>query len=128
MKSFPRGELLFFVWISDRTHAAIAFKVGLSAQEKFFRVDFKRPHSFLQCDGVKFGGGKPRTDAFADALCDLEDFVDGAPAFRPLPAAAVAARSFRELNNTVCLAPALISTKGDMDELLRALDAALASL
>ena len=38
------------------------------------------------------------------------------------------ARSFRELNNTVCLAPALISTKGDMDELLRALDAALASL
>ncbi len=38
------------------------------------------------------------------------------------------ARCFRDLNNTVCMAPALISTKSDMDELLRALDKGLATL
>lgn len=38
------------------------------------------------------------------------------------------ARCFRDLNNTVCFAPALNSTKGDMDELLAALDKGLATL
>ena len=37
-------------------------------------------------------------------------------------------RSFRDLNNTVCMAPALISTRGDMDEILRALDKGLQTL
>lgn len=34
-------------------------------------------------------------------------------------------RCFRELNNTLCLAPALIATASDIDEILRALDEAL---
>ncbi len=34
-------------------------------------------------------------------------------------------RSFPELNNTLCLSPALICTRGDIDEIVRALDAAL---
>ena len=38
------------------------------------------------------------------------------------------ARCFRDLNNTVCMAPALISTKSDIDEILRALDKGLATL
>ena len=38
------------------------------------------------------------------------------------------ARCFRDLNNTICLAPALNSTKGDMDELLKAIDNGLATL
>ncbi len=37
-------------------------------------------------------------------------------------------RSFRDLNNTVCMAPALMSSKSDMDELLKALDKGLAAL
>ncbi len=37
-------------------------------------------------------------------------------------------RSFRDLNNTICLAPALIATKADLDELVAALDAALGRL
>ena len=31
-------------------------------------------------------------------------------------------RSFRELNNTLCLSPALICTKSDIDEIINALD------
>lgn len=31
-------------------------------------------------------------------------------------------RSFRDLNNTICLAPALISTKSEIDEIVKALD------
>lgn len=37
-------------------------------------------------------------------------------------------RSFRELNNTICLSPALISTKADLDEIVDALDGALSRL
>lgn len=37
-------------------------------------------------------------------------------------------RSFAELNNTVCLSPALIATKEDIDQIVDAIDAALASL
>ena len=31
-------------------------------------------------------------------------------------------RSFRELNNTLCLSPALVCTKSDIDEIINALD------
>ena len=31
-------------------------------------------------------------------------------------------RSFRDLNNTLCLSPALICTKADIDEIINALD------
>jgi len=37
-------------------------------------------------------------------------------------------RSFRDLNNTICLAPALIATRADLDELVEALDGALGRL
>ena len=37
-------------------------------------------------------------------------------------------RSFREFNNTICLSPALISTQADIDELVNALDKALAKV
>ncbi len=37
-------------------------------------------------------------------------------------------RSFRELNNTICLSPALIATKADIDEIVDALDNALSRL
>ena len=37
-------------------------------------------------------------------------------------------RSFRDLNNTLCLAPALISTKDDLDEIVNSLDVALANV
>jgi len=37
-------------------------------------------------------------------------------------------RSFKALNNTICLAPALISTKEDMDQLVAALDDAIADV
>ncbi len=38
------------------------------------------------------------------------------------------ARCFRDLNNTVCLAPALICTKGDIDEIIRAMDKGLTEI
>jgi len=34
-------------------------------------------------------------------------------------------RSFTDLNNTLCLAPALIATKDDLDEIFSSIDAAL---
>jgi len=37
-------------------------------------------------------------------------------------------RSFRDLNNTLCLSPALISTAGDIDDIVGAIDRALANL
>jgi taurine-pyruvate aminotransferase len=37
-------------------------------------------------------------------------------------------RSFRKLNNTICLAPPLIATRGDLDEIVNALDGALSRL
>ena len=37
-------------------------------------------------------------------------------------------RSFKEYNNTVCLSPALIATRADIDKIVDALDAALAEL
>ena len=37
-------------------------------------------------------------------------------------------RSFREFNNTICLSPALISTQADIDELVNAIDKALAKV
>jgi taurine-pyruvate aminotransferase len=37
-------------------------------------------------------------------------------------------RSFRDLNNTLCLSPALISRKQDLDEIVQALDNALAGI
>ena len=37
-------------------------------------------------------------------------------------------RSFETLNNTICLAPALIATKDDIDEIMDAIDAAISRL
>jgi taurine-pyruvate aminotransferase len=37
-------------------------------------------------------------------------------------------RSFKEFNNTVCLSPALIVTKVDLDIIVNAIDEALAEL
>ena len=37
-------------------------------------------------------------------------------------------RSFRDLNNTLCLSPALISTKDDLDEIVTSLDVAFSNL
>ena len=37
-------------------------------------------------------------------------------------------RSFRDLNNTICLAPALIATRSELDEIVDALDSALGRL
>ena len=37
-------------------------------------------------------------------------------------------RSFTKLNNTLCLAPALIATKGDIDEIIGSIDKSLSEL
>jgi len=37
-------------------------------------------------------------------------------------------RSFKELNNTVCLSPALIASKEDIDNIVDAIDNAMAEL
>ena len=37
-------------------------------------------------------------------------------------------RSFREYNNTIALSPALIATRGDLDDIVNAMDAAIARL
>ena len=37
-------------------------------------------------------------------------------------------RSFRDYNNTVCLSPALIATKDDIDQIVTAIDNAMATV
>ena len=37
-------------------------------------------------------------------------------------------RSFAEFNNTLCLSPALVCTKDDIDEIVSAIDVALGNL
>lgn len=70
----------------------------------------------------------------------VSDRASRAPAHESVSAAVVAdclkqgvmigrtTRSFPELNNTLCLSPALICTRGDIDEIVSALDTALGNV
>ncbi|WP_300909417.1 aminotransferase class III-fold pyridoxal phosphate-dependent enzyme, partial [uncultured Desulfovibrio sp.] len=90
---------------------------GLKALEKKYEIigDVRGKGLFCGLELVKSRTTKePVSEAVAGAIvgeCMKQGVIIGKTS-----------RCFRELNNTLCLAPALIATTAEIDEILKALD------
>ncbi len=96
-----------------------AMEKMLSLKEKYSMIgDVRGKGLFLGIELVKDQETKEPTDESVSIAVVADCMKQGVIIGRTN-------RSFTDLNNTICLAPALIATKGDIDEIMNAIDNAL---